>query len=416
MTAIEAPSLRARWARLPWWAQVLAVYAASRVWTTLAFLVAARDQGSNPWATPQPSYSQLVGLFWDAGWYQRIPADGYPTQLPTVDGHVVAVQSAWAFFPLYPYLVKALMVVTGLAWEVVAPTLSLLIGAAALLVVHRVMAVVGARRGLPAELPLVTVALTATFVSAPVLQVAYTESLALLLVAGTLYLLVTRRYGWAIPVVVALGFTRAVAAPMALVVLVHAALRWRQWRAQRAARAGREGEAAADPLPRGEGARLAALLVAAAAAGVAWPAICGLVTGVPDAYLRTQGAWRSGSVRPVVPWLEGPTLLFDAATAPLVSLGALALLAALALSRSARRLGPELWTWAAGYVAYLVVIGEPNTSVIRFLLLAFPFGAAAAGLSRRRAWVLLLVIGGLAAQVGWVHEIWRLTYRTGLVP
>src|SRR5690606_30203783 len=98
-------------------------------------------------------------------------------------------QNAWAFFPLYPGIVRLLSTVTGLGWTSVAPTLSLACGGAAMLVVHRLVARTGrlltARRP---GLPLATVAVVSVFPSAPVLQVAYTESLALLLVASTLYL------------------------------------------------------------------------------------------------------------------------------------------------------------------------------------------------------------------------------------
>ena len=77
------------------------------------------------------------------------------------------------------------------------------------------------------RLAVLAVAFWCLLPSAPVLQVAYTEALAALLLSGTLLLLVRRHYLWAVPVVLLLGLTRAVAATLVLVVLCHGWLRWR---------------------------------------------------------------------------------------------------------------------------------------------------------------------------------------------
>jgi hypothetical protein len=245
-----------------------------------------------------------------------------------------------------------------------------------------------------------------------VLQVAYTESLALLLVAGALGLLLTRRYGWAAGAVLALGFTRAVALPMVVVVLVHAAVRLR---------ASRRGLGERDPLGRRDMAGLVALLAAAAVSGVAWPLICGWVTGVPDGYLQTQAAWRGRpEVVPLVPWLDVARWLFGSAGPWLLVLTGV-LVAAVLLSPPARRLGAELQAWTAAYLAYLVGVIEPGTSLVRFSLLAFPLGAVAAGAVRGPAWARRLWLGGLLVvfaglQVAWTWGLWRLTPPSGWPP
>ena len=232
-----------------------------------------------------------------------------------------------------------------------------------MLAIHRTV-VRGAPRAVAARpgLPLATVALVSVFPTAAVLQVAYTEALALLLVASALLLLLRRDYGWMALVVVALGFTRAVALPMAAVVVVHAAVRW--WSSRRGT----------DTWTWRTGTGLAGLALLAAASGLVWPAICGWVTGVPDGYLQTQESWRG--VREVAPfggWSYVPQFWFEE-RALLVVVLSFALVIAVLVVPAAWRLGNELHTWAAAYIVYIAAVVEPGSSLARFLLLAFPLG------------------------------------------
>ncbi len=398
---------RARLAVAPWVWHVLGVYALSRVLVTGALLIARTHQGESFegwWPDPdgQPPYGVFVGRWWDGWWYERIWSGGYPDALPVRDGAVVI--NEWAFFPLYPGIVKAVTTATGGTWIVVAPLVSLVLGAIALLVVHRLVAVaapdaVAARPGLP----LATVAVLAFFPSAVVLQVAYTESLALLLVATSLLLLVRRRYAWTMLAVAALGFTRAVALPMAVVVAAHLLLRWRE------SRAGREELA-----PRERVLGVALLGVAGLSGGI-WPLIAGAATGRVDAYVLTQGAWRPDrGVGLFAGWTRVETFSPLGVGLTLVAvalvLGLLAL-AAFAAPRSARRIGVELWVWCAAYVLYLAAVGDLISSQLRFLLLAFPLATVLVALVPRpgwaaRAWTWLLVAGLAAGQVAWVWTVW----------
>lgn len=393
----------------PWWAQVLGVYALARAFSALVLLVVARAQVANVWTPASPSYLDYTGLMWDASWYREIAGQGYPAQLPVgADGSVQ--QNVWAFYPLFPMLVRAVMAVTGAPWRVAAPLLALAIGGAAMVVIHRTVQV-GAPRAVAARpgLPLATVALVAFFPTAVVLQVAYTESLALLLIASALLLLIRRRYGLTAIVVVALGFTRAVALPMAVVVAVHAVSRWRATRRD------------ADRLDRRDVVGLGALLVAAVVSGLAWPAVSAAVTGRPDAYLATQAAWRARpDVVPVVPWLDVARWLVGG-WGPLVLVVVLAAFVVLLMCPPARRLGPELRAWPAAYLGYLVGVVEPGTSLGRFVLLAFPLGAVTAGMvrapaGRRRTWVVVVVVVMALLQVGWMWALWRLTPPSGWPP
>ena len=89
---------------------ILVVYLVSRVVSLVALWVAA-TYFQNPAGVGHatPGLGDMFGL-WDGIWYERIVRDGYPVPLP-VDADTGAVTySAWAFYPLYPYLVKAVMV------------------------------------------------------------------------------------------------------------------------------------------------------------------------------------------------------------------------------------------------------------------------------------------------------------------
>lgn len=398
----------------PWWVQVLAVHAAARVVVAAVLLVVARTQEANPWTAAAPSYPEYTGLMWDASWYRSIAEEGYPAQLPVgEDGRVV--QNAWAFFPLFPVLARVAMTVTGAPWHVAAPTLALVLGALAMLVVHQVVAAAletDAAASLGDEvrrrLPLATVAVLTTSAAAPVLQVAYTESLALLLVAVVLWCLLRRRLLLAVPWVLALGLTRAVALPVAVAVASHAFGRWR------AARVGRE------PWPVVDRARAALLGGVAVASGFLWPALVGLVTGEDDAYTRTQGAWRGrGEVVPLVPWVDVARWLFGGWG--LVVLALVLVVAVLTVTgRPLRRLGPELQGWTLGYLGYLVGVLEPGTSLVRFLLLAFPVAGVVAQLAlsarRPRAALTGVLVLGVLSQVAWVALLWRLVPPSGWPP
>lgn len=393
----------------PWWLQALAVYAAARAFSAVVLVVVASHQAATGWTGAAPGYAEYTGLMWDASWYRQIAEGGYPTTLPVgADG--VVQQNAWAFFPLYPVLVGALMHLTGGSWAVVAPTVSLLLGAGAVLLVHRTV-VAGAPRAVAARpgLPLATVLLVSVFPTSVVLQVGYTESLALLLVAASLLAVVTRRYGWACLAVLALGFTRAVALPMAVVVLVHAVVRWREWRA-----------AGERPPPR-DLVGLGALAVTAVVSGFAWIGVVGWATGVPDAYLQTQEAWRGErTTAPFAGWAYVPQFWFGSA-APWVVLAAAAFVAVCLLAPATWRLGRELHAWSAAYLLYLAAAVEPGSSLARFLVLAFPLAAATAGVVARPRWARWAWTGAVVAvmlvlQVVWVWQIWRLVPPSGWPP
>ena len=148
--------------RWPWWAQVLLVYAGSRLLTTVAMIVVLRGQPPVQGGS-RPSLATFLGDWFDGSWYWVVAEHGYPSVLP-VDSTGAVGQNPWAFFPLYPGLVRVLMDLTGLGWTLLAPLTATVLGAAAMLLVHRAVSlgapsVVALRPGLP----LATVALLAVY-------------------------------------------------------------------------------------------------------------------------------------------------------------------------------------------------------------------------------------------------------------
>nr|BFF14730.1 hypothetical protein GCM10025699_60330 [Microbacterium flavescens] len=163
------------------------MFVLSRVVSTVLLLGFARAQGPNAWTLPSPDYRSFATI-WDGHWYYIISAVGYPTTVPTTaDGHVG--ESAWAFMPAYPFLVRALTELTGAAFAPLAVLVSVLCAAGTALLLYRLM-----RHVLPEGTALFTVVLFCVSPLSPLLQVAYAESMFLLLLCGCLLLLVRRQY------------------------------------------------------------------------------------------------------------------------------------------------------------------------------------------------------------------------------
>lgn len=337
-----------------------------------------------------PADYSTVMTSWDGQWYWDIVSHGYPHS--AVDAAGVPVQTSLAYFPLYPLLVKGVMAVTGLGFEVVAPTLSLLLGAAAVLVVFRLL-----EQAVDRSRALACTALLCCFAAAPILQAAYTESLGLLLVATTLLLLLRRRYLWAVLPVVLLGLTRNISLVLAPVIALHWWMRVREGR--------REGGQPSAPHWR-----ISVLLAATVAATAEWPALTGLITGDPSAYFTTLRAWPGFTTSPFdPPWLDA------ANSAGPLGWGVVAVLvlafAAVLGGRVQRSWGPEVWGWTVSYSAYIFLASGVSGSVIRYLLLAFPFGLVlmppATTRSERRARTVVVAVFcvlGLAGQYLWVSK------------
>lgn len=347
------------------------------------------------WDVPEhPAYSIFVTRMWDSNWYHRVADFGYPATLP-LDSAGNVEQNSWAFFPLYPGMVRGLMEL-GLSWEIAAQLVSTLCAGAAMVMIYlAVMRAVGPDKR---WLALGTVVLTAFFPSAAVLGTAYTESLALLLVASSLYLLLRRWYWAAAGVVLLLGLTRAVALPFALVVAVHL---WTRWRAAR-------DPEIDDPLPGRDIVSILFLGAASVVSGFLWQIIMGFAMGDFAAYFKTQEAWRSfGGLTPFKAWFTWADYLMG-------PLGYFVLIAVIALAvwaiigKHARVVGPELRSWAGFYLLYLFAVVDPQSSLMRFLLLAFPLGTILIAISKSRAYLAAVAIAFALFQIVWVVWLWGL--------
>ncbi|MCG2624492.1 hypothetical protein LVY72_21620 [Arthrobacter sp. I2-34] len=376
---------RLQLARWPWWVQTCGIYALARLFSLLVFLAVARQQGPSPWGPAHPGYLDFIGI-WDSAWYERIYREGYPDQIPRgTDGR--ALENQWAFYALFPALVRAGNAVTGLEWRVLAPLLATAAGFAAALLIYKLFRQFAGHRE-----SLWGVVFVATFPVSPILQVPYAESLNLALLAASLYLMVRGRYLAAIPVTVLMCLSRPVGVPFAAMAGLYLLWRFR-----------RRGTV---PLPAGEFAGLAALVVTSGAAALVWPVLAWTVTGDPRAYTDTETAWRGGDLVLFKPWFDMGTQLFGpvgGVLAPLV-------LAAAALwslfSKPVRQLGPVLRLWCASYAVYLFAFLHPQTSTFRMLLPLFPLALAASLVSGSRAYRVCLLVMFLAGQVVWVTWLW----------
>jgi hypothetical protein len=378
----------------------LAIYGATRLLAALFVVLAAPGRVIHLESLPlyhavsqhllPPDYATVM-TSWDGQWYWDIAENGYPSSARGSDGQ--PTMTSLAFFPLYPTLVRVGMHLTGLGFEVVAPTLSLLLGGAAVLMVYRLV-----EQALDRRSALACTAILCCFASAPILQAAYTESLALLLVAATLHLLLRQRYGWAMLTIVLLALTRNVAAVFAPVVALHW---WGRWRVSR-----RFPHAEIPHL------RLGILVFGSMAATAAWPITAGLITGEPDAYFATMKAWPGYTGSPLdPPWLDaalraGPRGWAIAAGLALVFFLVVA-------GRSQRAWGPELWGWTVSYSLYVFLATGFTSSVIRYMLLNFPLALVLMPSrsddpqwERRSARIVALSCAlGILLQAVWIRQI-----------
>lgn len=391
MTAVV--SLSPRRVFLAW---VLAVYALARIVTTTILLVVMQHQvpsGMTGGDDVPVSYFPFTAL-WDGQWYLRVAEGGYPDVLPVTDSGKVG-ENPWAFYPLFPFLARLGMNVTGLDFPTVASTIALLCGAGAAVLMGLLLR---ERVGDPAAY--LVVALWASFPASVTLQLAYTESLAMLLLVGYVYALARERWLVATAIAVLVGLSRPIAVPLGLVTLVVVVMRWRRRRER--------------PITPGTYAAMLAALVGCGVAGLLWPAIAWWRTGVSSAYTDTMAAWRSyRSIELFVPWADR---VQDPSWGPWLIGGPIVVLLLVA-GPWARNLGADLRTWTLGYTAYLVATLDPFTSIFRYIVPLFPLLVVVLGAGwadrRGNTWTRLLLravpllVALVVGQYYWTDVLWR---------
>jgi len=383
-----------RYRVLPWWARVSLIYVAARVVSTVIILAIAAVQGANPWTGAHPGYFDFATI-WDGHWYFIVAVTGYPDQLPmTADGHVG--ENAWAFMPVYPFLVRGLMTVTTLSWPVVSVAVSAIAGLGAALVFFKLMArVLG-----DAQTAMFSVVLFSVAPVSALFQLSYAESLYTFLLVLGLYLVVQRRYGWLVPLIAVMALTRPSGLAFALFLGLHVIVRFFT----------RDRE----PFPWRERVAVSSIAVFSAVMGLAWPAIAALVTGDATAYTDTELAWRSAYIGyqhlvPFAPWFQSANWWLNSQSGfPAGGLVVVLLVVAFALSlliAPVRRLGADLRLWVLSYGVYLFAVFFPQSSTFRLLMPMFPLLGAVAQ-PKSVVYRVAMVCIFIAAQTGWLLLCW----------
>lgn len=397
--------------RWPAAVQVVLVYLASRIVSWFIFSTVGLQQTFSPWKQGAMSYGEFV-MIWDADWYQKISQQGYPQALP-LDANGLVAQNEWAFYPLYPLLARTLVTVTGLPYETVAPTLSLLAGFGAAWLLYRLFRLccqqasdsLGTDRGEERwhTTALWAVAAVSFCAVAPVLQTGYAESLGLLFLIWTLLYLVQGSYTLMLVPALLAALTRPVGVPLGATVGIWWLVCWlRDYSARRPQRG-----AALAALNTTGWQLISAVMVCAFA--FIHPAHAWLVTGRIDAYTATETAWRAGGehVLLFMPWVHQSQHYLGVA-GPLVLTLLLLLFFAALLSRTVRLSLPLpllLWVWS--YTLYMLMFFNPQSSTFRLLLPLFALYLPLVMLSSSRAYRGLLVLSGIAMQFGWVGWLWH---------
>ena len=380
--------------------RVLGVWAACTLLTLVLARLGAQDTPATPWGGSAPSWLEHMA-FWDAGWYERILTEGYPSVLPaSADG--VVQQNTWAFMPLLPLLATASSSMTGLPFYASAALVSLTASSAAALGLDRWLAPrAGARQSLWA------VALVWSSPCALILQTPYAEALGLALTAAALGLAHRRRFLIAAPPAALACLSRPIGVPLAAALGL-----WWAW--ELACARGRVPDAVrallpgARPLTARQRLGLLGLTAWTGAAALVWPAAAWAVTGRADAYTATETAWRGEHLAPFQPWLTRSGWWVGEHLGPVLLAAVLALAALGLASRPLRSLGPAAWFWCAGYVIYLLAFFDPTTSVFRLLLPLAPAAWALPALVRGRRGRAALLLGGVVGQLVWISWVWDL--------
>ena len=349
--------------RLPWWLQVTLVFLLGRAVSTVMLVVLASQQAENAWTGAQPSLWDFSTM-WDGRWYNIIAETGYPHDIPyTEDGHVA--ENAWAFLPAYPLIVRGLMLLTGLPWSISGVLISVLFALGASLLFYKILI-----KHVPAQQALFAVVLFSVAPVSPLFQLAYAESMQLFLIA---------------------------------LVILHWIYRFVKRKRSR--------------FPMNERVLLAAVALISAAAGFAWLFIASWVTGVPNAYLDTELAWRSAYIGyqelvPFTPWIHAAQWWTTSFGYPemggYILLGVLVVGFAVFLFLPAtKRLGVDIRFWLASYALYVLAVFFPQSSTFRLLAPLFPaLGAVAAPKSKLyRGFMVVLFI---VLQWGWLLICWRI--------
>lgn len=391
-TVLERLEVASARRRFGWWFPI-ASFLALRLFNAILIAFASHDQvaldGSGPPGMfihtekiADPGYWSVI-TNWDGQWYQLIAEDGYPTADSSLDGNTS--RWAWAFPPLFPIATRGVMTLTKMPFAQAATVLNVLAGAIGMVLLFRLLDRTGGR-----FLAVAGTLLVNTFMSAPLFQIAYSESLAFLLLMAIFVNLRARRYGLTVVLISILAFTRLISAPIAVVAAVILIQRWRH----------REHA----PVKRSDLFGLLAVTVASVMGTLAWALVASAVTngqtGASER-IRAQAGLHLG-------WFSD-TFHYFGVVGPIAVLLFGGFLLLLACSRNTREWGLELRTWLAVYPAFILLVTGLSGGIFRYLLLCPPYALSAVangGASRTRR-ITSLTIGcaiGVLLQIIWIRH------------
>ena len=260
-SAASGSSARLRGALPGATATILAAYLGSRLLVILSAVAAEALIPRNPRLIPGsggPILSSLTS--WDGWWYLGIARSGYHAAPLAGQYH------DYAFFPLYPALVRVLSIATPAFDGLIAVLLSNVLFLVALWLLYRLT-----REVLDEERALWSAVLLCLFPFSWVFSMAYGESLFLALSLGSLLAAERGRAGWACVLASLAGLTRL---PGVLLVVPLALILWR----------------------RAPDRRALAWLVVVPVGAALFALYVGQLTGSLSAYGAAQSAWgRSGA-------------------------------------------------------------------------------------------------------------------------
>ena len=383
-------NLRVRGRIVPVTVVLLASYVGARLLTTGLLALAWWLFPDWPWAhayfAAEPGFLGFLNT-WDTRWYQQIVLHGYPHMLPIDDVGDVKYNT-WAFFPVFPGIVKGLMAVTGLGFNVVSIAVATVFGGAATIALHRVLLVQFKR----------TQALWGAllFAFGPLsflLQLGYAESTFLFFLFVAIWFMQRKRYLAMIPFALVASFTHPGA--LALGAAIGFQGLHRLWRR--------------NPIPHREWITGIVAIIAIVAAALLWPVLVTAVTGDPSGYFDTELAWWRAYLGRVIFVPFTPFFLFYGQLwgvwGILLVVVVLAAVVFWMTRRSTRKYGADLWTFTAGYIAYLVAVFLPTQSLLRQLLPLSPLlGHPGLSSSRRRR--VITLVSAVVLQAVAIFALW----------
>lgn len=400
----RSPSRRQRSIPFCIWFPVT-IFAMTRLINFIMISLAAKHQVALPGTLPgyyvnspmpaSPGYLSVI-TNWDGQWYERIATLGYmePSSKAGLDSkaglEAFADSHAWAFPPLFPLVASAIMGVTGVGIGAAATVVNLVAGAAAMVMIFALLEHTAG--------PFVAsalVAMTCAFISAPVLQLAYSESLGLAFLSAALLLIQRRRYGFALIAITALALTRLITPPLAVVIVAHS---WSRYR--------RRAEA---PIRWTEIAGMLGVGLMSFGGLTLWSLIA---TGWLSASDNTDAS------RGSVSGLAGETMgSFGEMYRDrgVVGFGllvvAVLVLVRLAYDSRSRNWGTEVRAWYWAYPVFVLAASEVTAGLLRYLLFGFPLLLTVVGSPDRHttprvrlAMVVFVCCIGLGLQWFWIDH------------